>query len=984
MGKIAIAQITIADLSDPIISGSAPSNPVNDMLWLDTSVSPNVLKRYSNGAWVVVNDTSSLVERITTAEQKITDDAIVSTVRTSTQYKNDLSGKVDNSKLEEYSTIKQTSDAITSAVSGVQVGGRNLLRNSSFSENFDGWNVNYTTGSLVTTDMVTVDGYKCAHISGAAGDAKHSVTIRQNILDKIENDPVGQMYSYSADVKVVDYVPGPSRPYLALIIDGYYRKDDGTLAWNGGRIEYTLQRFNNLGWQRASFHTSLLHYPPVKEFRVQFYGRDFTGDVYFKNLKLERGNKATDWTPAPEDTDGKIDTITNSVSQVKQTADKINWLVASGDSASNMQMTSEAYTLISENITLTADKINAVADDINLAGNKTVKITSADQITAEAAKNIDLSANESVKVTAAKINAVADDIDLSGNDTVHISSADQIDISAVNDLNLSSNGTISLIAGRVDDLEDDAIYDSATPPATAVAGKKWLDRGVVPAQLRRWKGLTATPNGGTMTTAREIEESASGRVISLDNSGNQIDGTLSVVVQGFNLLPLNKNTFSITSKGVTMVYNGNGSFTFTGTATADESFVISNKDTICHYRFYYPQDQLVASTRCSNYPTTGGITFSVRDADDWTLLADFPATNGQYQAFTGDGKEALIFFFVGSGTAFGDGYTVYPQIQVGSTATAFTPYKNTASVIRCGKNMLDIFALCNGFSGAQGGTVGKYPESGGFDLTATANDMYTNPWNGANYDIPVKPNTTYTLSWDIYKVPSTGTSAVMYFIDHRFETGYYGQAAYDTHKLTFTTPSDAKSVSFRFGVQNSGESVGYANLQLELGSARTTFETYSGVTTEVPLAIDAYHGWNVEIESQSGLNNILTSADAMSIEYDCSGWETIGDTSELQRTVDQNTLDAARIEAIANEADQLSKENAANFKRVVEIQEGADGGLIVGDNLSNCSIKIKSASIELRVNNTAVATYAQDYVRLQDMQIRVPSGVGGLVLSKFG
>ena len=786
MGKIAIAQITIADLSDPIISGSAPSNPVNDMLWLDTSVSPNVLKRYSNGAWIVVNDTSNLVERIATAEQKITDDAIVATVT-------------------------------------------------------------------------------------------------------------------------------ESKKYIGLV-------------------------------ERVS----------------------------------SAENKLT--AEAMETTIGNSGALSN----VKQTADKINWLVASGDSASNMQMTSEAYTLISENITLTADKINAVADDINLAGNNTVKITSADQITAEAAKNIDLSANESAKVTAAKINAVADDIDLSGNDSVHISSADQIDISAVNDLNLSSNGTISLIAGRVDDLEDDAIYDSATPPATATAGKKWLDRGVEPAQLRRWKGLTTTPNGGTMTTAREIEESASGRVISLDNSGNQIDGTLSVVVQGFNLLPLNKTTYSVTASGVTMTYNGNGGFTFSGTATADQVFAITDKEWIRYYKFYYPMTQLVASVTCSNYPSTGTVTFSARNADDWTVLADFSATNGQYQAFAGNGKEALVFFYVANGTVFTDSYVAYPQIQTGSTPTAFSAYKNTVSVIRCGKNMCDIFALCNGFSGAQGGTVGKYPENGGFDITATANDAYTNPWNGANYDIPVRPNTTYTLSWDIYMVPATGTSMVMYFIDHRFESGYYGQAAYDTHKLTFTTPSDAKSVSFRFGVQKNGESVGYANLQLELGSARTTFETYSGVTTEVPLAIDAYHGWNVEIESQSGLNNILTNADAMSIEYDCSGWETIGDTSELQRTVDQNTLDAARIEAIANEADQLSKENAANFKRVVEIQEGADGGLVVGDNLSNCSIKIKSASIELRVNNTAVATYAQDYVRLQDMQIRVPSGVGGLVLSKFG
>ena len=32
-----------------------------------------------------------------------------------------------------------------------------------------------------------------------------------------------------------------------------------------------------------------------------------TGTLYIKNIKLEKGNKATDWTPAPEDIDSKID-----------------------------------------------------------------------------------------------------------------------------------------------------------------------------------------------------------------------------------------------------------------------------------------------------------------------------------------------------------------------------------------------------------------------------------------------------------------------------------------------------------------------------------------------------------------------------------------------------------------------------------------------------------------------------------------------------
>ncbi len=49
------AQFTIVDLSDPIVSATAPASPVTNMLWLDTSQSPAALKRYNGSGWEVVN-----------------------------------------------------------------------------------------------------------------------------------------------------------------------------------------------------------------------------------------------------------------------------------------------------------------------------------------------------------------------------------------------------------------------------------------------------------------------------------------------------------------------------------------------------------------------------------------------------------------------------------------------------------------------------------------------------------------------------------------------------------------------------------------------------------------------------------------------------------------------------------------------------------------------------------------------------------------
>lgn len=55
MSKI-VAQYTIRDDTDITVSPSAPSDPVQDQLWLDTSLNPNQMKRYDGANWLVVND----------------------------------------------------------------------------------------------------------------------------------------------------------------------------------------------------------------------------------------------------------------------------------------------------------------------------------------------------------------------------------------------------------------------------------------------------------------------------------------------------------------------------------------------------------------------------------------------------------------------------------------------------------------------------------------------------------------------------------------------------------------------------------------------------------------------------------------------------------------------------------------------------------------------------------------------------------------
>ena len=63
MAILARAHRTITDLYDPVQQSSAPNSPVAGMLWLDTSVSPNQLKKYNGSGWEPVGVTPDDVGR---------------------------------------------------------------------------------------------------------------------------------------------------------------------------------------------------------------------------------------------------------------------------------------------------------------------------------------------------------------------------------------------------------------------------------------------------------------------------------------------------------------------------------------------------------------------------------------------------------------------------------------------------------------------------------------------------------------------------------------------------------------------------------------------------------------------------------------------------------------------------------------------------------------------------------------------------------
>lgn len=273
------------------------------------------------------------------------------------------SGKVDEF-VNNYSTWKKKVDGIETRVgetyttkddfNGLEIGGRNLVRlgglsgHGATSFSYDKTTDTYT---IVSPVVSTVRG------TGAAVkyDDNHKVLI-----------PYGKTYILSFEVKV------PQALSINIDINNYTvsgsswagnDNDDGSTR---GQSSYSIpaNTWTKVWVRWANTNTKNTNKVDLYDnSSIGLVTKDCTSAVTWqiRHVKGELGNKPTDWTPAPEDVNGKIvnvETIAN------QTAKKFEWIVKGGDKSSSM--------------VLTDDFLNIVANKINLKGKVTFESLSSD------------------------------------------------------------------------------------------------------------------------------------------------------------------------------------------------------------------------------------------------------------------------------------------------------------------------------------------------------------------------------------------------------------------------------------------------------------------------------------------------------------------------------------------------------------------------------------------------------------------------------
>lgn len=157
----------------------------------------------------------------------------------------------------------------------------------------------------------------------------------------------------------------------------------------------------------------------------------------------------------------------------------------------------------------------------------------------------------------------------------------------------------------------------------------------------------------------------------------------------------------------------------------------------------------------------------------------------------------------------------------------------------------------NSVSGNGRGTLTKNNDNS-FTMTATGDDFFTNPFNldqgisGVYIFSPVEGEKTYRLTWD--SSDRTVSGRVFIFENGRSQPLHYVDQSVDEY-LEFTTASGTSSLSFRFGVENTGDTLTYSNIEL--------YEVVSGSSI-----ISAKLGEGLSFDNNGAIQtDVMTGAD---------------------------------------------------------------------------------------------------------------------------
>ncbi|WP_175414337.1 phage tail spike protein [Halalkalibacterium halodurans] len=210
-------------------------------------------------------------------------------------------------------SISTRVSSLQSSFDGLEIGGRNLLRNSGFEEGTDHWSV---TGNI---NIPITDGY--IGLKGAVNERRNYDGNDRRFLRQTNTSNLvllaGETYTLSGWFYIDSSVTFDSTN-SSIFVRKYQAGSSGTFH-DLINVPVRLVDYDYDTWHYfESTGTVREDYSGMEQIAFAL-GKN--GRVIISGWKLEKGNKATDWTPAPEDT---IDRLVKAETRIDQNAHAIS------------------------------------------------------------------------------------------------------------------------------------------------------------------------------------------------------------------------------------------------------------------------------------------------------------------------------------------------------------------------------------------------------------------------------------------------------------------------------------------------------------------------------------------------------------------------------------------------------------------------------------------------------------------------------------
>lgn len=179
-------------------------------------------------------------------------------------------------------------------VTGLQIGGRNLIANSTFKNEGDKWTVNQSYNTIAYGEDSEI-GHYISITHPQPGNSANYRIYQTPFADGKTNHIAGDTYTlsfYAKGSEAVDIMCGCANAGLNRL--------SITNSWAKYELTYTPNAAGALTFSIVSENIT----------------------VYLSKVKLEKGNVATDWTPAPEDLESQIIENKNTINNVSLLVDK--------------------------------------------------------------------------------------------------------------------------------------------------------------------------------------------------------------------------------------------------------------------------------------------------------------------------------------------------------------------------------------------------------------------------------------------------------------------------------------------------------------------------------------------------------------------------------------------------------------------------------------------------------------------------------------